>query len=1050
MAYFVNPAGEVFEGDAKDAKDLESQGLRPASADDITKHNENVGYAEKGLAGKAGDIATAGLQGVARGAMAPGLALQRAITGTAPGAEAGRDQSALSESAFGPEAEARKGRHDGIIGASTIGESLPMLLGGAALPGAELGLAGKLGVLGGESAAFGMSQEAVDAVTAKRDFSVAAAGMNGLTNLALGAVGFGAGKAWGRFLGRGVAAAGEAAGEATGGAVSGAVSGAAGAEGGAAAGEAPRVKRNWLGQIDKGPVPEEAPLGPEYSPEAAKRKPGEARSVGAAGGNFDDSTAAKSIGEMKEGKVNPGPIAEAAPAMREHLASEGARTLDVIQEITRDDANLATKHRDFVAGAEKWTPEIKAAQDDFVVDMRTAGERLANELADTPHAGGLGEAAREEIAKGLQRVAEADEGAARNVAIDNYKRGLDNLRKRVTKGVTGAVDNITRQKIGDAIGEHADVVRKGLEKEELFGANGPLQAAENAAQVEVIDPFRRVQKRLYEYLGKDFGETGVSGEQWRADPSALRRVFEDPHMGGELFKRDLKAALDGVESRAAAREGHGTYKLERIGELKQALNDIRDDFNTAQVLQFAEERAGGGGHGAAGVSGAANAIAGVGIHAAEAVSLAHGLPIGRAARGFYGPVGRAVDSAARAGRRLVGLPMPEIAKAGTATREVLDRYAARVRNVDALMDTKHVAGLSEPHTTLLKKANAGIAAAGVAAVGAGLAGEGQAGAAELPADKQNRDAVDAQLRSLSPEEQAVHARTAEAFARIQKQTESKVKSAVDELFRTATDPGGKPRTQSRQEKALDDRAQELGVARPVARFMGRKTDDPVEAWQEKSELLTSIMQDPGKLARAMAENLGDLPKLQPEIFTSMVSQTMAVASYLHDWLPQASGKSLTDPEGYPPSLEDITEYAARWVGALHPLETLDDLAQNDILPEQMEAVQALHPDAYTLFQTTALEHLHALGQSGREVPMDALAQLDGALDLKGAGEPLLSPEMARLIQQAQAAQQGKPAGGPPGGASPGATQGQPVPLQSKEPARLASASLASLHGEAGA
>jgi hypothetical protein len=1040
MPYFVNPAGEIFEADAKDARDLEAQGLKPASSEDITKHNESVAYEQKSLAGKAGDVATAGLQGVARGAMAPGLALQHAITGAMPAPEAGRAESALGESVFGPEAVARKERHPFT---AMAGESVPTMLAAAATGGlaaapeaaaggaARLGLVPGLAALGGESATFGLSQEAVDAVTEKRDFSARAAGMNGLVNLAFGAVGMGLARGAGRLLGGEAGAAGRVARE-----LGGEGAGAA-AEAGATA--TPTVKRNWLGQIDKGTVPE-APA------------PGELRSVGAAGGNFDDSAAAKAIRELKDGKVKPGPIAEAAPKMREHLASEGARSLDLIDEVLHDDATLGTKHADFIEGAKAFTPEQIAAQDEFAIGTRAAGEKLANALADTEHAGGLGTAAREEIAKGLQRVAEADTPGERNVALDHYKRGLDSLVNRISRGGGAAVDNLTRDKLVQQVLAHADAVRAGLQDEHVFGANGALQQAENEAHKALIDPLKRIQKRLYEVTGKEFGRTGIGAIERRADPDALLRIFNDPRFGGENFQKDLRDALEAAQMRGEAREGFGTFKLARMPELRRAIEDLKSDFNTAQVLQFAEERAGGGGHGAAGASAGANIAASVAMHGAEAATLSHGFASGRVLRPMQGQLAHNIDSAAR---KLLRLPEAELAKQGTAMREILDRYAKRVRNVDQLKDAAHEAGLPGPLRSLLRKAGAPIAAGGVAALGAGLAGEGQAGAAELPAQRQNREAVDAQLRALSPAEQAVHARTAEAFARITQQTDVKVRSAVDELFRTATEPAARGRTLPKEQRALDQRAEALGVSRPMARFLGRKTDDPIDAWEAKSRTLSAIMADPTRLAQTMAENLGDLPSHQPEMFTAIVAQATQVASYLHQTMPQASGKSLFDPDGYPPSDSEINEWAGRWVGALHPLEALDDLARNDVLPEQMEAVQAMWPEAYELFQQSALRHIHELGQSGKLVPMDALVQLDSALALGGAGEPLLGPEMASLVRQAesQAGQQkgGAAAPGSPGGPS-GASNGggPPVPIRSKEPARLASASLNSLHAEAGA
>jgi hypothetical protein len=328
---------------------------------------------------------------------------------------------------------------------------------------------------------------------------------------------------------------------------------------------------------------------------------------------------------------------------------------------------------------------------------------------------------------------------------------------------------------------------------------------------------------------------------------------------------------------------------------------------------------------------------------------------------------------------------------------------------------------------------------GLLGAGALLAsGEAQA-ATELPEQTQARQAMAAQLDGLDPDQAAVQVRTAEALARINQRVDTRVKGAVTDLFAIARDPKAPPPHRTPEARAIDRRARELDVPRAVARFMGRR-DDPVQAWQDKRDMLTSVVQDPTKLAARMAENLGDLPTQQPEIFAKMVGQTMATVEYLHDKLPGASGKSALDPGGFPPSFEEITEFSGHWVGALYPLDSLDDLSTNELLPEQMEAVQALWPDGYARFQSAAMAQIHELSQAGHAIPLEALEQIDSALDLDGAGEPALSSAMAGLIRQAEQSEQQRleqeQAKMPP----------PPGPTISQGPERLASSALGSISG----
>lgn len=936
--------------------------------------------------------------------------------------------------------------------ASFLGQAVPMGMVGALSGGVGEAVAGAAGVspaigagagLLAESGVLGASQEAVDAVAdpQKRDFSWRAALMNGGLNLLFGAAFHGAGKLLG---------------------------GEASALGG----------RNILAELDPGEVPEAVPGGTRGR--AAPGEPRAAMSGGAAAANFDELPAAQSIEELRDGKVSPGPLAEAAPAIRQQLSLESARSADALDDFLKNDANLAVKHQDFAPGAAEWTPAIVDAQNQWVATMAKEAREVADTVANTEHAGGLGKAASAEVLKGLDRVeAAGDDLAARNVAIDNWKRGVDGFIDRLGNYGNQAVDQETRSGLIRELRERlSDELRAGLENPDLFGRNAELQAAHNGPLHELIDPLKRVQKKLYEVTGRTWGELGASAVERRADPDAFRRLFEDPHLGGQLFQRDLADALDHAESLARGRQEAGLSRLEGLPGVIEQLQQIRDDMNTAQVLHVAEGLAGGGAHGAGLSTGeaiGANAL----LHAVEFGGRAVGFPVGQVARsmGAMSKIGRGI----RAARKALGFES-SLAGEGTATRALLDRYAQRVQGSELLADPAHRALMPETLRTFLDQSHApappippgapggqgsgnppsmppgapGSPANDVAGKVAALAAVGGAGAllapatasaAELGPDGQTlspqqaaaRAALRAQMQGLDPSEQAQQIRTAEAFARIGKQVEQRTTAAVTDLFRVAKDPNAPPRFQSPEARQLSARAEDLGTTRSMARFMGKNVDDPVQAWREKSDQLGKLVSDPSGLANAMAAHLGDLPRLQPEIYTAMVSRTMQAAEYLFDKLPAPVGKTPLMPNGYPPSLEDIQSFAGHWAGTLHPLDALDDLAANDLVPEQMQAVKEFWPESYELFRQNALSQIYQLGQKRGPLPLVALQQIDGALDLDGAGQPALSGEMAALITQAtqQAAAQGKP---PP---SP-----SPAQANSQAPARIASSALGSIHGDA--
>lgn len=1189
MPQLVDPrTGDVYDVADEDAEgEQKKHGL--VSPDQYTAQQESPLTA----AARVGTQATLALPQVVTPALAKlGLATDPNDPNLSPEAKAYYERQGAASGEFAKKAALAKEAHPI---AALAGEALPYGIEGALGGGLGAGLAGggALGAgigLGAESALTGVSQEAVDAVSRKgQEFSAKAALMNGVVNLAFGGLLMGAGHA----LSGG---AGEALGGLAGGEARAVTEGTPGA-------------RNWLSELDPGEVPEAVQGGRNRAPRTAE-------SAGAAASNFDELPAAQAMEEIKDGKVNAGQIADAAPAIRDHLSLETENSFNAVDDIVRNDATIGAKHEDFAQGAQEWTPEIVEAQDKWVEGVSNKGLDLANELADTKHAGGLGESARTEFIKGLERVQDAASGAERNVALDNMKRGVDRLAKRFGNYGNSAVDEVTRQGLVDKMLSYSDELREGLKSPELFGRNGPLQEAQNKAYVDLIEPLSRVQKDVFQVTGRDIRKVGVGAPEMRANPDKILGIMSDPRLGGELFKRDLQASLDAAEDLARARHEKGLTKLERLPELIGHLQAIRDDMNTAQVLHVAEGVSSGHPGGAStGAALGANVL----VHAAEFGGRAVGMPIGSAVRasGAMGKVARGIDKLAGH----LGFES-EMAKAGTATRALLDRYAGRIKGGAALADEQRQAlmpeqlkkfleaahapprpppgtpplggtgtpgsqtptgspandlgsegyqrarelierrraqsgavdvgrspintaeplqqGLRERHPNLKMFVSEGptqitlskvivpesergsgagsafmkdlVAQAdargktialtpsadfggsvsrlktfykrfgfvenkgkfkdyeisesmyrpataspsragerGFADAGAGIggilsspmaltAGGGAAllaGAKLLPDDQKARDDLDQKLQALPPDQRDGQLRTAESLARIQQKTEQRVKGAVTDLFALAKDPKAKPRYRSPKARELDQRSVDLDVPKHLARFMG-KHDDPVDAWAEKSKLINSMVSDPSRLAAHMAQNLGDLPTQQPEIFASMVGQTMATMQYLHGVMPGVSGRTALDPKGYPPTFEEISSWAGHYVGAVHPLDSLDDLASNELVPEQIDAVQTLWPEGYQMFQTAAMGQIHELSQHKGVIPREALEQIDSALNLDGAGEVTLSSAFADLLKQATAADNKK--------LQAEAAKPQP-PMQSQSPSRLASSALGSLHGE---
>lgn len=989
MPIFVDRSGQLFEGDA-DPRDLAAQGIREASDEDIARHNEAIDYEEKSALGKAGELAVTGLQGAARGAMAPGLAIQQAITGKPVDPEAGREQSALSEGVFEPSALRKKERHPLTAG---VGEATPSLLVGAATGGMGTGLAGGAAALGADAAFSGLSQEAIDSVIAKRDFSATSALWNGVLDLAFGAVGYGAGRA---------------------------LPGWSGADELGGATRPPVRRRNWLGEVDKGPLPTDEVAGGMGMGARA------ARSAGAAGEDFTDDVwdqAVKSLDDANGGKglgAEAQFLAKEAEPLTDLAAVNMADNINAAMDVVKKDISESVRVADVEKAAGAWTDDMLDAQDEWVSSsLAPQARQLADVIQSASaaakknsgqgfDAGGFSSDAVKSLTAGAARVQQT-RGARRLMAVVNLKREID----RVTRGVqrSRTVNEGSAGQLIAVLNPFADGLRKTIREDSLWGKAAPMMGALDDAWHEVIEPLSRFQDKLTERLGDSWAQVGQEKINRRARVAAIGQMLRSSAANNREFFDDIQGALGGLERLGEARVAHGLTQTDQIPRLFKAVTEIKQDLNMSDVIGVAKRKASeaGGGIGGAAVDAAADFVGGK-------------VPL------VGGAVSRGLKGAAKRVLNAPNMPAP-----GTPLRKVLDaRLKAYSRSPD-LANAGYAHRLPDWLRKALK-AQGGQVAGGAAVVGALGALSGEAGAAELTPEQQaTRQQFEASVAGLTPEQQQIQVRTVEGFGRLGAQTTQRVRAAVSDLFGAAMDPE-KPRPRSAKLRALDKRAEQLGTTRSVARFMGRQ-DDLYAAFKQKSQLISSIMLDPGRLARSMAENLGDLPELQPEIFAKMVMHTYRTAAYLHQTRPGNAGKSILNPEGYPATDEEIEEWAGRWSGALQPLDAIEDLAANDLQPEQIEAVKANWPDAYVMFQQEAMQEIALLGHRGKTIPQQALEQLDTALSLDGAGDPVLSWGMADLIAQAEAmvAQKAQEQPGAP-----------PQPMNFQHPEQLVSSSLATL------
>ena len=118
-----------------------------------------------------------------------------------------------------------------------------------------------------------------------------------------------------------------------------------------------------------------------------------------------------------------------------------------------------------------------------------------------------------------------------------------------------------------------------------------------------------------------------------------------------------------------------------------------------------------------------------------------------------------------------------------------------------------------------------------------------------------------------------------------------------------------------------------------------------------------------------------------------------------------------------PSDIELAEFARYYSAVADPHSVLEDLQRGMATHEQMEALKTVYPKFYQNLQMETMGKIRAADMAGTPINFRARQQLDLLLDLGGAGDPMLSPDFADRVAQADANRR-PPMQGGPGGATP--------------------------------
>lgn len=211
----------------------------------------------------------------------------------------------------------------------------------------------------------------------------------------------------------------------------------------------------------------------------------------------------------------------------------------------------------------------------------------------------------------------------------------------------------------------------------------------------------------------------------------------------------------------------------------------------------------------------------------------------------------------------------------------------------------------------------------------------------------------------------------------------------------------------------------------VASFMSGH-DNLRSAFAEKREVLDLVQRDPMALVGELDDSLGGLSASHPELHAEIAAKHYQALSYVRTKIPETIGVSLSSPSGIPPSSLAIRTFSLYYSGATDPSSVIEDVRNNRVRQEQLEALRTVWPEVYQDLKTATLQ-----GMAESKPTVQQRMRMDLLFDFGPALDAGLSWSLALVMdgQRAQAAQsQGKPGSMPRGRSTPSTQAQQPQGL----------------------
>jgi hypothetical protein len=290
-------------------------------------------------------------------------------------------------------------------------------------------------------------------------------------------------------------------------------------------------------------------------------------------------------------------LARDADAHLHLTAQDASESFTRLNDGLSNDLGNRLKYEDFSQYAEAFdapTLERQAKWWTGLSEKADEAARKVNALAEGDQTaldfGNLGKKATQTIDDFNRRISDAADPGQRIVLIDDFKKSLDRLTMSID--ASRSVDTVTRNELKSLIAPTRETLRKGLENAKLFGGAADLQRSLNSPWHGLLEHWSKVQKALTEETGHVQFDVSGAGRITRESTveRMLAQLGKDPRSNQE-FGRHLAGALENIQGLIDARQAHGISRLDGLDALSSDIKNLMEDWNLAQTIGVAKNRA---------------------------------------------------------------------------------------------------------------------------------------------------------------------------------------------------------------------------------------------------------------------------------------------------------------------------------------------------------------------------------------------------------------------------------------------------------------------------